>query len=186
MWLIPPKGEEAKRGLLLIGKLLFLCNKFEDTCKSIVMWVRLSKNLEDAKFEFMSKNHLSFVDILLGPKTTLGNSIEEFKEEVKDKSQKETREGFLYGFANKGEIDILNKARKARNYICHKGYQLFSYKYPNEDFRLEKRDINQKLHDLIEGEYLVSKWMYEFSEKESGDFFSRADYNKKLKKWFWE
>lgn len=104
MWLLINKTLENKAVLLSAGKALCLCQKFESTCKDIIMWSLLSKSLHEKDFNFLSEKHITYVDKLLS--LFLGDSIKKFKEEFINKTNKEN-------------FKILKEAKDSRNFICH-------------------------------------------------------------------
>ena len=150
------------------GKALFLCQKFERTCKEIIMWVTLSKSLEEKQFDFLSKGHIDSVDKLL--QLYLGTSINNF---------------FKCFTLNEKNKKILTDAKNSRNFICHEIMNdfIFLHNGRNEVVNQFNDRLFFHIQNLARGDYLVSRWSYEFYEKESGYFFDEKKYIKEIETW---
>jgi hypothetical protein len=169
-WILFDQRVRENEFFLTIGKTLVLCQHFESACKNIVMWLCLAKSLHEEKFEFLSDGHKDYVEKLLN--LFLGRSIEELKNKMPD-------------IASPEDFQILKEAKDSRNYFCHESslgliYAPYGNIYElNPDLTL----INEHVGKLAMGDYLVSKWAYEFHEKESGAFKNRDQYISSIKGW---
>jgi hypothetical protein len=155
---------------LAAGKSLFICQHFEATCKDIVMWFCLSKALFENKFKFLSSDHIEYVDKLL--KLLLGPSVKRLWNEFGDE------------FAD-NDIQVIENAREARNYICHQliiPLVFADSQQGNSSIQVVDR-LRQEVRNLAIGDYLVSRWAYEFFEKQSGSFMDKDSYVARLGAW---
>ena len=170
MWLIINDKLNDEKLLLSIGKALCLCQKFEITCKDIITWLVVVKSLKEGKFSFLDNKYTSYVDKLID--IFLGRSInllkERFSREIK-----------------KAEIQILKDAKDSRNFIVHNSAQdLISWSFSSSATnKLDLQVFTNHIINVAEGDFLVSKWSYEFHEKEPGAFYNKDRYIKKMVKW---
>jgi len=169
-WIIFDSRFEESDLLLAAGKYLFVCQHFETTCKDIVMWLCLSKALNDSQFQFLSDEHKDYVEQLLG--LFLGQSIQRLRQ--------------VFGGGLKDEnIAALRDAKDSRNFICHEClldlvYAPFGRQYQFDwDISLHRTNIAR----LAKGDYLVSRWAYEFHEKDSGAFMDQDSYVASIERW---
>ncbi|GEM_PF-1740367 len=151
------------------GRSLFVCQHFESTCKDIVAWLCLAKALTEDQFEFLDDAHKDYVLTLL--KLFLGKSIERLGEDHPD--------------IPAADIDTLKAAASSRNYICH---DLLLDHIHTGFGRHYVRHWDERLHRervvaLAQGDYLVSRWSYEFHEKESGALIGREGYVERVVQW---
>lgn len=170
MWLLINETLDNKAVLLSAGKALCLCQKFESTCKDIIMWLCLSKSLHEKDFNFLSEKHITYVDKLHN--LLLGNSIQTFREEFKNK-------------INKENLEILKDAKGSRNFICHellKDFVSASFAQ-SKKYELDKRKLLNHIINIAKGDYLVSKWSYEFHEKKPGGFYDKNKYIDRISTW---
>ena len=65
MWLLINDKLNDEFFLLQIGKALCLCQKFESTCKEIIMWFETMKSLKEKKYDFLDNKYKDNVDKLL-------------------------------------------------------------------------------------------------------------------------
>ncbi|MEW6359468.1 MAG: hypothetical protein AB1696_24235 [Planctomycetota bacterium] len=156
--------------LLSAGKSLFLCQHFEWTCKEIVMWLSLSKALYKKQFEFLSAEHRDYVDQLLS--LFLGQSIQRLNQE-------------FGGKINEHDIDLVKGAKDSRNFICHECMLNLVYAPLGDGYSFDWDTDSHRKHirHLAEGDYVVSRWTYEFHEKESGAFKNRDCYVTAVESW---
>lgn len=174
MWVIFDYRLEQPKFFEMMGKALFLCQHFEHTCKEIVMYLSLAKALSENHFEFLSDEHKEHVDKILA--LFLGGSIKRLRNE----------------FPNIGrDTDVvgIERARDSRNYICHESQlDLIGAPYVPNEYRNDwepKTDILiSHFNNVAIGDYVVSRWFYEFSEQENGSFKDRDEYVKSLINWF--
>ena len=166
-WIIFDERLNESEFLLSTGKILFVCQHFEAICKDIVMSLCLAKALYEKQFEMMSDDHIEYVDRL--HRLFLGESINRLKAT------------FGQHF-NNDDINTIAYAKNARNYVCHEMtlgliFSPFGRQY---HFAPDCIVLRSKLHDLAQGDYLVSRWSYEFHEKESGAFVDCDAYIKRI------
>jgi hypothetical protein len=172
-WMLFDERLEESEFLCAGGKALFLCQHFEAICKEIVMWLSLSKALEQGEFELMTGPHLEFVDKLHG--LLLGQSIGRLKKEFGDKLES-------------GAIRVIEGARDARNYVCHESLRDLVFAPSGRGYRFEPDTelLRAKVQLVAEGDYLVSRWSYELLEKKSGWFVDRSEYVQRIEEWVLE
>jgi hypothetical protein len=167
-WMIFDQRTRELDFLLATGKTLFLCQHFESTCKEIVTWFCVTKALIDKKFGLLSDEHKDYVDKLMH--LFLDKSIRKLKDIPK--------------IASKEEIDILREAKESRNFICHEClidliYAPYPYANPQMNINLFKQHIVK----VARGDYIVSRWSYEFHEKDSGALKNKEGYVSALEEW---
>jgi hypothetical protein len=149
MWLLINEKLNDEFFLLQIGKALCLCQKFESTCKEIIMWFNLF----------------------------LGKSINLLKKNYLLKIKE-------------SDLQILQNAKKSRNFIVHDSTDiLISESFSSSliiESRLDIKIFKDHVKKIAEGDFLVSKWSYEFHEKESGAFYKKGIYIEKVMKWIFK
>ena len=148
----------------ILGKILMLCQHFELTSKNLVMWLCLAKSLHAKKFGFLSDEHNDYVEMLL--KTPLGGGIKKLGALPED-------------------FETLKEAKDARNYFCHESLLPLIYApYDNVyTFNPSWPIIREYAKKLAAGDYLVSRWSYEFHENESGAFKIGKEYISTIEEW---
>jgi hypothetical protein len=170
VWLTSNDLITMKQYSSLVGRLLLLSQKYEFTCKEMVKWLELVSKLEEEKLGFMNEEYLSYVDKLNG--LLLGESLKTLKGTQK-----------LFRISN-NEISILHNGRKSRNWIAHQIGEniIFNSKFSKED--IEKCE-SHVIH-LGKADFMVSKWSYEFHEKEPNNYIGEENYIKMICKWVFE
>jgi len=171
MWLVFNNKLNDEPNLLIIGKSLLLSQKFEDTCKNFVLMMSLTKKVAiEKEFELESEEHGKYIDLLLS--LFLGQSINYYKNYLKE-------------IVKNSDIEILKKAKYARNYICHESTVDFLYSsiYSKKDYKWNMNLLEKYIKDIAEGDYYVSRWTYEFQEKESGSFYNKKAYINNIIEW---
>lgn len=133
------------------------------------MWLSTAKSLHEKEFKFLSEEHHEYSDKLLGGQLNkiLG--------------------GFRKKFGNDYEEDVknLHSARESRNFICHdllKDFISASYVQQSK-YTFDKKALTKHLQNIAIGDYIVSRWSYEFHEKESGYFKDKENYVQTLVSW---
>jgi len=151
------------------GRSLFVCQHFESTCKDIVMWLSLVKALTEEQFEFLDEAHHDYVRTL--HELFLGRSIERLSRDHPDIPQQ--------------DIDALKAAAKSRNFVCHELLldQIHSGFGSQYRRRWDEESHRSHVRTLALGDYLSSRWSYEFHEKKSGAFIGRDDYVDRIVSW---
>ncbi len=131
------------------------------------MWLNLSKAIQEDKFKAFSNEHKNYVEKLLS--LFLGKSINLLKNNFE---------------ISQSDFEILNNAKESRNFIAHESTEKFiSCSMCSKDYFYKQTDFEKHIINIAEGDYLVSKWSYEFCEKESGDFFDKNKYIKNILNW---
>lgn len=174
MWLLLNDKLNDNESILMIGKALLLSQKFESTCKDFIMEMCVIKKIAiEKEFEFFSEEHKNYVDILLNQ--LLGQSINLYKNNFKNKIPDK-------------EIEILKRAKDARNFICHESAINFIYSsiYNDKPFQWDLDKLKEAITTLAEGDYYISRWSYEFHEEESGCFMDKDIYTQKIFNWIFD
>lgn len=165
MWLTPNTLNQIDRNSGIIGRAILICQKFEATCNDIITWFEATIALENRKYEFMSTEYISYVDDL--HRMLLGQSINKLSNHKKEI------------IVSKSEIQILNEARKSRNWIVHEsGLKTL---FTNKD--LEVEELSMHVKKVARGEFLVSNWSYQFHEQETLRFINESLYTNCIVDW---
>lgn len=169
-WITSDKRMEESDFLLAVGKCLFLCQHFESTCKDIVMWLHLSKAIHEGQFRFLSAEHEHYVDRLVS--LFLGSSIQQLQHT-------------FHGRFTEEDFTVQKAAKDSRNFICHECVLDLVYAPfgPMYRFAWDVDLHREHVLALAKGDYLVSRWSYEFHEKESGAFVCQESYVADLERW---
>jgi hypothetical protein len=173
MWLLKKNFTTEKEVFCICGKALFLTQKFEKTCKEIINWLQIVDTLLAKKLEFMSDEYMDYCSKLSN--MLLGSSIKSID---KIRSQYEITDM---------ELSIINDAKNSRNWIAHDLCEkniINNLTTQSAIYELPV-DFHDHVLNIIEGDYLVSKWSYEFHEKESGAFFDKSTYIADIFKWIY-
>lgn len=145
MWLTPRTLNNIDSYSEIIGRSIVVCQKFESTCNDIISWFEVVLALENNKYEFLSSEYISYVERL--HKMLLGQSINKLSKHK--------------NLVSNSEYQILDEARKSRNWIVHEsGLTLFT------DNVLELEKLISNVEKVARGDFLVSNWSYEFHEKD--------------------
>jgi hypothetical protein len=134
------------------------------------MWFSLAKALHEKKFDFLGDQQKDYVEKLNG--LFLGRSIQQLSKE------------FGTEFST-DEIETLKTATASRNFICHECLLPLIHAPFGSQYRSSwDIDAHQAhVHSLAEGDYLVSRWSYEFHERESGAFKDKDAYVASIVSW---
>lgn len=163
MWLILNKFNN-RDFYEIAGKSLFLCQKFEMNCKDIIIWLSISKALKDKAINLTEKKGL-IDNVEKLHKLLLGPLINEAKKNLKY-------------IITRNDINKIEIAKDARNYICHE----MSIPYIVNN-KWDKDAHLQKIIDLAEGDYLVTKWSSAFHERDNMYCPSKEDYLNEIINW---
>ncbi|WP_070121701.1 hypothetical protein [Bacillus marinisedimentorum] len=167
MWLTSKEIKSIDNYSSLIGRLMLISQKYEFTCKEMIKWLELISKLEGEELEFLSKEYLNYVDKLNG--LLLGKSIKTLHRNQK-----------LFNISDE-QISILNNGRTSRNWIVHQSGKnlIFKSELLKEDY------INFRKHviNLGRADFMVSKWSYEFHEKEPYNYIGEDNYTRMLLEW---
>jgi hypothetical protein len=161
----------GKESMLMIGKALLLSQKFENTCKDFVMWMSLTEKAAiEKEYDLLSLDYKDYVEILINQ--ILGQNINNCRNYFKNE-------------ISVSEIEVLRKAKDARNYICHESTISFLYpsKYSCDLYEWNIPKLREMVADLAEGDYFASRWLYEFLEEEPGRSKDRNNYVEEILNW---
>lgn len=166
MWLRRQDLENMAVWAEQLGKALLLCQKFEATCKDIVSWFEIARQLNIGHLDILSDDYPSHVDRLYS--LLLGQSISTLKS---------SRDWFGISM---DDLSTLNGARESRNWVAHQsglGVVFASHGVVDID------ELVRNVTNVVRGDFLVSRWSYEFHEKESGNWKSEQDYLDMILNW---
>jgi len=170
MWLLINDTLNNEHFLIQAGRSLCICQKFETTCKDILMLLSSAKSIKDKRFSLLDEDYIKNLRALLS--LQLGKSIEKYQNDFSK-------------FVNKKEIETLSKGKDSRNFICHdlmKDLIAASFSdRPKSICNMGK--FKEHVKNIAKADYLVSKWSYEFQEQISGDFFYPEIYVNRLVNW---
>lgn len=145
---IPPKEPEKLDALFLAaGRALYLANEFESKCR----WVLLIDVMET---HYKATGDASAtVELARAVKQEmLGTTIRKLHECTEFTS---------------GDLETLERARDARNYIAHDSTQVGPLSSASTETITKKlSQLAITVQALIAGDNLVSRWIYEMSEME--------------------
>lgn len=171
MWLVIDQLYKENKIFHIYGKALFLAQKYENTCKEIIRWFKISEVLYTTKMQIDTNELKDYCSELV--KISLGQTIHSLN--TNKTMFKVTQE----------EIKILKDAKNSRNWIAHNSFNeciLNNFHESKNETSIDK-EFNRNIVNIISADYLVSKWSYEFYEKESGSFFSEEGYRKNILDW---
>jgi hypothetical protein len=159
------QAEQLDAFFLAVGKALCLACAFEAKCKHILNLIKLSEHCKNG-------GHLSdsaALSVLLRSQL-LGPTIKEVS-------------GFP-DFSSEG-IVMLECAKDARNFIAHESALLA---WPISDTRADTISekvtrLRSEVETLVTGDNLVSRWIYEFEEKEPAHPIIYGDYFRRIEQW---
>lgn len=134
----------SEAALLAVGKALYLCNDFEPKCTHVLSIAEVTTLIEKKPDTPIFEAFDTFKAKLLGP------TIKGLKIHVKDK-----------------DINILDEARSARNYIAHRGAILMISVSDWIIFAKLNR-LRKEVTTLTHGLNLIALWCYEIENKECG------------------
>lgn len=166
MWLRRPDLERMAVHAEHIGKGLLICQKFEDTCKDIVWWLKMILKATDEGVEFLGQEHRAYGDRLHS--MLLGRALSTLDADAD-----------RFGVTPE-QLRTLDRAKDARNWIVHEsGLQaIYGSGEPGE------QAFTCAVLQVARGDFLVSRWSYEFHEKESGTK-DEQEYVNTIRQWLW-
>jgi hypothetical protein len=149
---------------LAVGKALYIANAFEGKCRFVLRIAKLANHFEntnDASATMALANALK--DKFLCP------TIVELK-------------GFLK--IRPGDIELLEKAKDARNYIAHEGASIGPlYNISARQIHKQLTDLHSQVELLVTGDNVVSRWVYEIEEKENAPLEIQKAYPRWVDDW---
>lgn len=168
-WIVLDRAKLEDEPFLAAGRALLVCQHFESTCKNIVMWFSLADALHKEQFAFLSDAHMNYVDKLL--ELWLGPSINKLPA--------------LLPKSSESEMAALVAAKDSRNSICHDSMQQLAHSWDANSGGLDWDTEHNRHHvrALAHGDYIISRWSYEFHEKQSGAFKQRDAYVSQVVAW---
>ena len=146
---------------VLIGKALFLAQKFEMTCKDILAWIlaaqRLSESAGPTLEEFASHSD-ELRRLFLKPIIKLANAK-------------------LQRLMTKANYQVLDDGVKGRNWIAHECCEnMIEANLNRRDPALDRGLLLQHFKNMATADALVSKWSFEFHEREPATMFFKQKY----------
>jgi hypothetical protein len=149
---------------LAAGKALYIANGFEAKLRYVLRMAKLANRIKegddlDAWLEYMQT--------LTDP--VLGRALVELT---------------AFSLMKPADIEVLNRARDARNYVAHEG--AFVGPLSGASARtIAKRmeDLRHRVAALSTGDNLVSRWVYEIDEKEAAPSEIRRFYPRWVDDW---
>ena len=170
MWLLINSTLKNDQFLLRAGKSLCICQKFETTCKDILMQLSSAKFVHDKRGSLLSNEYIKHFNDLI--KRQLGDSIGDYEKD-------------FVQYIDSSELEILTKGKNSRNYICHDLLKDLIAASFSEKPKLicDNKVFKEHLRNITLADYMVSKWSYEFQEQSSGDFYDKEKYVKNIINW---
>lgn len=163
-WMPPKEPELLDHFFAVLGRALYTANAFEAKCTHILRLLRLVNLIEQGK-DLNAALHLANT---LKDKMLAG-TISEIKTSVKIEA---------------ADIELLEMAKDARNFIAHEGGQI------GYIFSADERAINEQLEllrlhvrTLAHGDNVASKWEYGMCEKEPPPYGTSELYPDALEDW---
>lgn len=155
----------------IYGKTIYIAQKFESTCKEILRWFQLVNIIKEKESTIDFNDFNSYSEKL--SKLLLGSSINSF-ERIRDR----------INISDKS-LKILKEAKLSRNWIAHElCTDNISDYFIKTDLKLKiPVELKHNVINLIKGDYLVSKWSYEFHEKEALYFYDEDFHVDKILNW---
>jgi hypothetical protein len=147
---------------LALGKALYLATEYEAKCGAYLNLVRLTNALSDGHgFDAA----LALTNAMR--EKMLGGTIAELRQSIREDS-----------------IDLLDRAREARNLIAHEIAKLGALSLISSD-ALESRTetLRHALKDLARGDNIVSKALYEIGEREPAPQTIQSEYPLWIDRW---
>lgn len=151
--------------LLAAGKSLYLANAFEDKCNYVLRIINLVEVVEGDPVLSLEQA------IAALPKDKmLGGTLQEILlRKVGDDS---------------ATADLLDKARRARNFIAHEGAATGAiWGLRAKDVIHQSTLLRSAVDDLVAGDNVVSAWCYEIDEKEHAPQLFKAAYPAMVSDW---
>lgn len=139
-----PRIEEF---LLAVGKALYLATAFESKCRGILQIARLIRNLKEASDDF--------------------DAALELTRAMRDKLLADTiRQLATFSELKAADVAVLDRARPARNFIAHEIADLGPLSGVSTNVLSDRTArLRSELAILVEGDNLVSRWIFEIEEK---------------------
>jgi hypothetical protein len=147
-WRIEPESDLIAEILLAVGKALYIANRFEANCKTVLKAAHFVDIITDDPAVTLAEIAGRMpADKMLGP--TLGDLFAHAGIRVKPQ-----------------QAEALTKAKTARNWLAHKGAaelgDLHSYNVPKMLTAL--RTLRNMVADLAAGDNIASAWVYTIEE----------------------
>lgn len=150
--------------MLAVGKALYISNNFEQKCRFLLRVSNLGS--------FLEKNpQASLADAIasLAKDKMLGGTISDLK---------------LFPYVKKEQVEALEGARDARNFIAHEGALLGPLScMRSEQIEAHLSKLRAAVDALVLGDNIVSKWVFEVEEKEGPPVAFAAQYPLMVRRW---
>ena len=159
----------------IIGKALFVAQKFEMTCKDTLEWFLVVQNVVIAGVPFLGEEHLAYSEKL--EKLFLGQIVNTANNQLRNPS---TGTKFL----TEDNHQILDKGIKGRNWIAHEGCgDIIQSHFANKPAEIDTGILTQHLEGILTADWLMSKWSYEFHEREPAPYIDKQGYISGVCRW---
>jgi hypothetical protein len=146
--------------LLIVGKALCLANNFESKCSFYSRVIDVSNNYQVGK---------------------RGDEIFESKKRMLGPTTKHIHKNVSF---SDREAEIIDKARRSRNYIAHQGASLGELTIlPAEEIIEQLKNLVPHVKNLAKGDNLASEWSYCLNEKEPAPSSFMQQYEQLVMNW---
>lgn len=173
MWLRVGRSliTDKNRAFSKVGKALMLCQNFDQGCRlTSALIVTYLKTKQEGNSDWFN-DFQTQLEELFDKKLGLGPSIGGL-----ERSQST--------FISEKDIEILDKARNSRNYICHDLFKDAINKHiiGDDSLQIDSKLFKKHIESVAAGDYLISKWDYEF-EEEAAAPYREDEYINDILKW---
>ena len=165
--IFPATPGHVDRALNAAGRALYLANAYESKCHFVLRIAELSEYIERVPCASFAEALASASrDRLLGPVIARLSSVAKL---------------------DQNESAKLNEAKDGRNFIAHEG-AAFGYVYSANESTVYSHiaRLRTAVRQLVAGDNLVSKWVYEIEEKEPPPNDLSHSYSSFAEKWVFE
>ena len=159
----PRDLELIRFALLAAGKALFLTNAFESKCRFVLRIANLEAHIK-------TNPDASLADAIasLAKDKLLGQTINDLKK---------------FPPVSESQLVALERARDGRNFIAHEGAAFGSLQASSRSIREHLTRLRAAVNDLVPGDDVVSRWVYEIEEKEVPSRHVMANYPEMVERW---
>ena len=152
----------------IIGKALFIAQKYEITCKDIVSMFLAIETVLVPNTNASLDEFISYSERLR--KLFLGQLINIANDKIRDQLTEDN-------------LAILDKGTKSRNWLVHQCCKkLIAENVTRTKPKIDISDFPFHIQNLLAADFLVSKWSFEFHEKERA-YISKEKYIDSILEW---
>lgn len=163
-------GPGNERFLASVGRALLIAQFFEDMLKRTLLWWDVASQAPSVPLD---EFRTSVTDRIRDP--------EAYKERVLKRAIEQLARRHGIG---ESHADLLERARKARNYIAHNAAVLnLSRAGDVVEAQSALSTYLQHVHVLVRAYSLLSAWAYEFEEREAASLTMLESYPRGLEAW---